>query len=625
MRRIIHSFKARAKRAIKNAQSQVTAKSYTDSSYVIEIERPEEQLRKIDKNNYLASYAKNIASQGGEDGVIEKIFKIIGINEPGWCVEFGACDGKTDSNTWNLVKNKGWKAVYIEPEPTFFKKLEEHCQHTPNSYCFSDLVGWDGANSLDNILARTPVSKNLEFMVIDIDGNDYYVWEALQNYQPEVVCIEFHRLIHPSVDFVQPKDPSLNHPASIKTLTELAKRKGYELVCVINWNLFFVRKEHFVKFVIDDNRPESMYYPFEEMRIFQGYDGTVFSFNNCNHYWKYLYGKDGVITNIQMTHNDMQVIPEGLRIFQPRHLYHCKALEAQAGKLDASLVPENRLLNYRKNTYSECGEDGILEHIFSVLKLTHEQRFCVDIGACDGVLWSNTRNLIMHQKWSGLLLEKDNACFQALTNVYKSAANVRCVQTEVLPSDITKILQQNNITKEFGLLSIDIEGNDYHVWKALSEYKPYVVVMDFNPSINNDILFIQQNDNAIHYGSSLLALVKLAKSKGYELAAVTDWNAIFVRKDQFSSLGITNNDLKGFYYAPFEMRMFQTLDGCLHLKGCSMLVRQDYQIEWEDFQVLPAKLRGRDNSFSNFGKMHSVFYGDERLFQSYVAPQSYAA
>jgi hypothetical protein len=273
---------------------QTSASNAALEGSVLQVDRS--IVDKVEKNNYLSSYANNVASQGGEDGVIEKILETIGITSPGWCVEFGACDGKTDSNTWNLVKNKGWKAVYIEPEPTFFKHLQAHCQNTPDTYCFDDLVGWEGPSSLDAILARTPIPKDIEFMAIDIDGNDYYVWEALSQYNPHVICIEFHRLINPKLSFVQPKNPELNWPASIRALSELGKKKGYELVCVVNWNLFFVRREHYSKFNIEDNKPESMYYPFEEMRIFQGYDGTLYLSGNNNHYWKYIYGNDGVVT-----------------------------------------------------------------------------------------------------------------------------------------------------------------------------------------------------------------------------------------------------------------------------------------------------------------------------------------
>jgi len=75
-------------------------------------------------NNWLALYRKNITSQSGEDGIIEKIFELI--KGDNWCVEFGACDGKSTSNTWNLINNKGWSAVPIEPNKKKIKNLLPH-------------------------------------------------------------------------------------------------------------------------------------------------------------------------------------------------------------------------------------------------------------------------------------------------------------------------------------------------------------------------------------------------------------------------------------------------------------------------------------------------------------------
>jgi hypothetical protein len=611
MKHLVQSVKSKVKPVVKALLYRWRRASHDWTKPRIEIQRNPVLARTLEKNNYLAAYAQNIASQGGEDGVIAKIFDIIGITEPGWCVEFGACDGKTDSNTWHLVHNKGWKAVYIEPEPTFFPLLKAHCDQTPNTYCFDDMVGWDGPSKLDTILARTPIPKDLEFMVIDIDGNDYYVWEALSDYKPKVVCIEFHRLTNAGIAFVGEKGSSLSCPASVTALTNLAKSKGYELVCTINWNLFFVRKEYFSKFNISDNRPESMHYAEGEMRLLQGYDGTLYAHNFCIHFWKMIFDQQGGITNVPITHNDIQVLPEGLRAFRPRHLYRSKTLEAQAGKLDASRLPANTLLAKRQNIYSECGEDGILNHIFSVITLPETMRYCVDIGACDGTKWSNTRHRIADHGWKGLMIEKDTDQYATLASLYSGNTNVVCAQEEVRSKNVATILKRHNVPATFGLLSIDVEGNDYHLWKALRHYQPAVVVIDFNPSVSNDMYFTQANDVLAHAGASLLSLKELAATKGYVLVAATDWNAIFVHKNYAPALGIDSSDLKSFYYPPFEMHVIQTLDGCMHLHGCQTLVRQDYPIEWEDFQVLPKQLRGRDNSAENFGKMRSVFYETE--------------
>jgi hypothetical protein len=566
-----------------------------------------ETITSIEKNNYLAFDAGNVTSQGGEDGVIRKILDTVGIRGPGWCVEFGACDGQRDSNTWDLVKNNGWKAVYVEPEPGFFVQLKAHCEATPGTWCFNDFVSWEGTSSLEAILARTPIPEEFELMVVDIDGADYYVWETLEKYHPQIVCIEFHRLINPSVFYVPSKEVAMNRPSSLRALYELGKRKGYELVCVINWNAFFVRREHFEKFGISDNRPGSMYWAHEEMRLVQGYDGTLFLCGNDKHYWKYQRDQTGVITNITITHEDIQVLPQGLRIFQPRHTYRCGTMEAQAGKLDAARVPANTLLRHRRNVTSENGEDGILEYIFNTIGVSH--RLCVDVGACDGLLWSNTRNIIAHKGWRGVLIEADDHAFVRLCETYRDSIQTQCVHARMSSGDrLEALLTEHKVPRNFDLLCIDIEGNDYHLLRSLKTYVPAVIVVDFNPSVPNDITFIQEDSEHVHYGASLRAFAELADRRQYDLAAVTDWNAIFVRRDLFPKLGIAKNQVEEMYIPPFEMRMFQTLDGCTHLTGCTTLMRQDYRIAWEDFQVLPAQLRGRDNSSEHFGTMRTIFY-----------------
>jgi len=582
-------------------------------NYTIDLVRPDAKaLAELKANNYLAGYARNISSQGGEDGVIEQIFKTIGLTSANWCVEFGACDGKVDSNSWNLVKNHGWKAVYVEPNQDFFKLLKAHCDANPGTWCFDDMVGWEGDSRLDAILARTPIPAEFGFISIDVDGPDYYIWEALEEYRPHVVCIEFNRLINPKVSFIPTKESFLR-PSSLRALYALGKRKGYELVSVVGWNAFFVRSEHFPKFNIVDNCPEKLFYPEDEMRIFQGYDGTLFLHPVEQHYWRFQYNDEGVVTPVHISQRDIQVLPDGLRVFRPRHTYRSVTLEKQAGKLDSKKLPRNILLQYRKNVVSENGEDGILEHICK--KAGIKEGFCVDVGAGDGRKWSNSWNLVANHGWKGLLIESDNDNFAKLKDTYKDNARAQYIHEYATSRNIEALLRKHNVPKKFDILTIDVEGNDYHVFAGLKSYKPTVVVIDFNPSIANDIRFIQEENRKAHYGSSLAALTELAVKKGYKLAAVTDWNAIFVRDDIFNLLGVPENSIDEMYYPPFEMRMFQTLEGCVHLAGCDMLVRQDYKIEWEDFQVLPRQLRGEnrvreDESESDraFGTSKSLFY-----------------
>src|SRR6185436_3102249 len=96
------------------------------------------------------------------------------------------------------------------------------------------------------------------------------------------------------------------------------------------------------------------------------------------------------------------------------------------------------------------------------------------------------------------------------------------------------LLQTTPIPKDFDLLSVDIDGADYHVWESLTRYEPRVVIIEFNPTIPGHIEFVQPRDMTVNQGNSIRSLVKLGKQKGYELSCVTEYNAIFVRANLFS-------------------------------------------------------------------------------------------
>src|SRR5882757_1991085 len=179
---------------------------------------------RIAKNNYLVNFAKVVTSQDGEDGVIDEVLRRLGISR-GWCVEFGAYDGKSDSNTWNLIHNVGWKAVLIEPFAAAFQELKKNCEGLPDVYCFNEAVGWEGASKLDTIFARTPLPRDFEFMVVDIDGNDFYVWQACKEYRPKVVMIEFNPFIAADIHFVKPAEENARASASLLAIYQLAKSK----------------------------------------------------------------------------------------------------------------------------------------------------------------------------------------------------------------------------------------------------------------------------------------------------------------------------------------------------------------------------------------------------------------
>lgn len=193
-------------------------------------------------NVFYNKYKSNVYSQNGEDGLINEIFKRLEIKD-GWICEFGACDGILNSNTFNLV-NKGFNAVYIEPDVTMFNKLNELAKKYDNIYAINCLIDLED-NKLDNVLSNTKIPIDFELLSIDIDSFDYHVWQSVEKYNPKVVIIE----IDSSAD-VNDENQIYNPPnymySGFKPTLELGKKKGYSFVCH-SGNMIFVRNDLYDK------------------------------------------------------------------------------------------------------------------------------------------------------------------------------------------------------------------------------------------------------------------------------------------------------------------------------------------------------------------------------------------
>jgi len=237
--------------------------------------------KKIDTENYrpntwLNAFEKNVTSQHGENGIIEKVLEVIKENDK-WCVEFGSWDGKQCSNTYDLIKNKGYSAILIEGDCSRFKDLCRTYQGNEKVIPINTYVGFDKKNNLDSIIKNSQIPFNFDLLSIDIDGNDYHVWQAIKKYRPKIVVIEFNPTIPSSVEFVQPRDMSVTQGSSLLSIVNLGKTKNYELVAVTRNNAIFVDLKYYHPFGIKDNSPQALRKD-ESMitHIFCGYDGTVF-------------------------------------------------------------------------------------------------------------------------------------------------------------------------------------------------------------------------------------------------------------------------------------------------------------------------------------------------------------
>ena len=188
--------------------------------------------------------------------------------------------------------------------------------------------------------------------------------------------------------------------------------------------------------------------------------------------------------------------------------------------------------------FSQTGEDGIINYIFS--KIGIKDKTFVEFGIQDGKE-CNTANLSLNFGWSGLLIEGDKN-FAEKAKEYYSGKPVKVVNAFITKDNINKIFLDNSIRGEIDLLCIDIDGNDYWVWKEINSIKPRVVVVEYNSAFGikpvtikyrPDFERLKKHKSGLYFGASLSALAKLGKERGYILAGCcsSGFNAFFIRKD----------------------------------------------------------------------------------------------
>lgn len=229
----------------------------------------------------------NIYSQCGEDGVLDAILATLKPRWPRWCVEFGAGDGKTFSNTRALIE-AGWHSVQIEPHPGRSALLNATYRVSCKVTTIDKPVHWEGPNRLDCLLAVIPdVPRSFDVLSVDIDGNDWHVWRAVQQYRPTVVVVEYNPTFPPWIDHTQPADIGVNMGPSLAALCRLAAEKRYRPVCCTDWNLIVVAEEHAAPFAGIDPRPWALaaHNWVNWTALVQDYTGRVMVAGNTKRCW----------------------------------------------------------------------------------------------------------------------------------------------------------------------------------------------------------------------------------------------------------------------------------------------------------------------------------------------------
>lgn len=192
----------------------------------------------------LIRFSRNVFSQNGEDGVVEEILRSLNLLEnPGWCVEFGAWDGKFFSNTFRLVKDFSYSAVYVEADEEKFEDLLKTASQFPRIIPLQARIHHlpNHESSLDEILSKTPIPKEFAVLSIDIDSFDLEIWQSLQRYNPVIVIIEINSSVPPGIIWWNSqKTPGNTFSATLM----VGESKNYQLVCHTG-NLIFVRSDAF--------------------------------------------------------------------------------------------------------------------------------------------------------------------------------------------------------------------------------------------------------------------------------------------------------------------------------------------------------------------------------------------
>jgi hypothetical protein len=201
-----------------------------------------------------------------------------------------------------------------------------------------------------------------------------------------------------------------------------------------------------------------------------------------------------------------------------------------------------RLERFGFRAHSQFDEDGILAEIFRRIGTTNRQ--FVEFGTSDGM--ENNTLYLLCQGWSGVWIEGDNSYVQAQKRVFKGfvdAGRLKPLHAFVTKENINQVIGvDGGLSGSIDLLSVDIDGNDYYLFDAISVIRPRVVVIEYNSFISPPIHWkieydpSHQWDGTAYYGGSLSAIAALARTKGYTLVGCNfvGVNAFFVQSDLVS-------------------------------------------------------------------------------------------
>ncbi|MBQ4403273.1 MAG: hypothetical protein II857_02570 [Selenomonadaceae bacterium] len=214
----------------------------------------------------LEYYGFKVYSQNDEDGIIEEIFNRVGTTNKIF-IEFGVENGLECNSHYLLFK--GWRGLWIDGGETHVKEIRERFAPVIANGQLKALRAFITRENINELFVEGGIEGEIDLLSIDIDGNDYYVWEAINVVKPRVVIVEYNAKFPPNCDWKQAYNKSHIwngsdwHGASLKAYELLGKRLGYQLVGtnLTGSNAFFVREDLSKDLFIEPATAENLYNP----------------------------------------------------------------------------------------------------------------------------------------------------------------------------------------------------------------------------------------------------------------------------------------------------------------------------------------------------------------------------
>jgi hypothetical protein len=230
-------------------------------------------------------------------------------------------------------------------------------------------------------------------------------------------------------------------------------------------------------------------------------------------------------------------------------------LHARAQDTWTASSPVRQLEPFEQSVASQRGVDGILREIY--YRIGSGRRFFVEFGVEDGYE-CNTVLLAARYRWSGLYIEANPKDVRTLRNRWLGRSDITICEAFITAENIAPLFAERGVPGDPDLLSIDIDGNDYWVWKALAHYRPRVVVIEYNAAYPPPRRWIMAYnpehrwDGTTYFGASLTAMHDLGLRLGYALLGTDTQglNAFFLRRDLLDESGFVEATPEEAYHPP---------------------------------------------------------------------------